>query len=53
MTIRPWKTLESKYILKDKWMTLRADRCETPDGVVVEPYYVQEPCDWVHIVVAL
>lgn len=50
MTIKPWKTVESKYILKDRWMTLRADRCETAEGVIVEPYYVQEPCDWVHIV---
>jgi ADP-ribose pyrophosphatase len=50
MTIRPWKTIESNYILKDKWMTLRADRCETADGVLVEPYYVQEPGNWVHIV---
>ena len=31
-------------------MTLRVDRCETPDGIIVDPYYVQEPCDWVHVV---
>ena len=31
-------------------MVLRADRCETADGVVVDPYYVQEPPDWVQIV---
>lgn len=31
-------------------MVLRADRCETACGVTVEPYYVQEPHDWVQIV---
>lgn len=31
-------------------MTLRADRCETASGLVVEPYYVQEQPDWVHVV---
>ena len=31
-------------------MTLRADKCETPDGIIVEPYYVQEPQDWAHVV---
>lgn len=50
MTIKPWRILESKYLIKDKWMTLRADRCETSDQVIVEPYYVQEPCDWTHVV---
>lgn len=31
-------------------MNLRADKCLTPSGVVVDPYYVQQPMDWVHIV---
>ena len=31
-------------------MTLRADHCETARGVTVDPYYVQEPNDWVQIV---
>jgi 8-oxo-dGTP pyrophosphatase MutT (NUDIX family) len=31
-------------------MTLRADRCETETGVVIDPYYVQEPEDWVQVV---
>jgi 8-oxo-dGDP phosphatase len=46
----PWKTLSSRYIVRDRWMTLRADRCETGAGVVLDPYYVQEPEDWVQVV---
>jgi 8-oxo-dGTP pyrophosphatase MutT (NUDIX family) len=46
----PWKTLSSRYVLRERWMTLRADRCETATGVVIDPYYVQEPEDWVQVV---
>jgi 8-oxo-dGTP pyrophosphatase MutT (NUDIX family) len=50
MTIKPWKTINSRYVIRDPWMVLRADRCETAGGVVLDPYYVQEPPDWVQIV---
>jgi len=50
MAIIPWKTLDSRYLIRDPWMVLRADRCETGHGVTVDPYYVQEPQDWVQIV---
>lgn len=50
MPLKPWKTLESTYLIRDPWMTLRADKCETSTGIVIEPYYVQEPMDWVHVV---
>ncbi|MCB0323653.1 MAG: NUDIX hydrolase [Bdellovibrionales bacterium] len=36
--------------MEDRWLTLRADRCETADGVFLDPYYVVETNDWVHIV---
>jgi ADP-ribose pyrophosphatase len=42
-----WKTLSSKYLFKDNWLTMRADTCETPDGKSVSPYYVYEFPDWV------
>lgn len=50
MAITPWKTLDSRYVIRDRWMTLRADRCETAAGVLVDPYYIQVPEDWVQIV---
>lgn len=50
MTITPWKTVDSRYLIRDRWMVLRADRCVTAGGVTVYPYYVQEPPDWVQIV---
>lgn len=42
-----WKTLSSKYLFKDNWLTMRADKCERPDGKIIEPYYVYEFPDWV------
>jgi ADP-ribose pyrophosphatase len=42
-----WKTLATKYLFTDNWLTLRADTCETPEGKVVTPYYVYEFPDWV------
>lgn len=50
MAITPWKIIGSRYLIRDSWMVLRADRCETARGVTIDPYYVQEPCDWVQIV---
>jgi len=50
MAFERWKVTNSRYVVRDRWMTLRADRCETASGVVLDPYYVQEPADWVHIV---
>jgi len=42
-----WKTLSSTFLFKDNWLTLRADRCQRPDGKIIDPYYVYEFPDWV------
>src|SRR5690606_33114208 len=42
-----WKTLATEYIFKDLWCKVRRDKCETPSGVIVDPYYVNEFPDWV------
>lgn len=41
-----WKILSSKYLFKDLWFTVRQDRCETPTGKIVDPYYVYEFPTW-------
>jgi 8-oxo-dGTP pyrophosphatase MutT (NUDIX family) len=48
--VRNWTLLESHHIVKDRWLGLRADRCRTPDGAIIEPFYVLEYPDWVQIV---
>lgn len=42
-----WKTLSSKYLFNDLWFKVRKDVCETPNGKIVEPYYVYEFTPWV------
>jgi len=48
---RFWKRIRSKVLLSDRWITVRADTCVTPENVTIEPYYVLEYPDWVHAVV--
>ncbi|MCF3108501.1 NUDIX hydrolase [Niabella sp. CC-SYL272] len=42
-----WKTISSEYLFKDLWFTVRRERCETPQGKIVDPYYVYEFPTWV------
>jgi len=37
-----WKTLSSKYLSRHIYFTAREDRCEMPDGTIVEQYFVVE-----------
>jgi ADP-ribose pyrophosphatase len=45
-----WKLLDSHYIHKGPWATLRTDKCEMPDGRIVDDYYVLEYPNWVNAV---
>ncbi|RBL91564.1 DNA mismatch repair protein MutT [Chitinophaga flava] len=45
-----WTLLSSEYLFRDNWLTARKDRCLTPQGNIVEPYYVLEYSDWVNAV---
>ncbi len=42
-----WKILSSEYLFSDLWFKVRKDRCETPEGKIVDPYYVYEFPTWV------
>ena len=45
----PWKCLDSKHLVRDQWISLRADRVELPNGNVLDPYYVLEEKEWGHV----
>jgi 8-oxo-dGTP pyrophosphatase MutT (NUDIX family) len=47
--MKPWLRLKSETLLSDRWLTLRADDCELPNGRRLSPYYVLEEKDWVQI----
>lgn len=50
--VLPWRTLASHEVIANRWLTLREERCERPDGGIVEDYYIVSEPD-VACVVAL
>ena len=44
-----WLKIGSKEVVSDRWLKLTADRCQLPNGSVLEPYYVLHDSDWVHV----
>jgi ADP-ribose pyrophosphatase len=47
---RDWHIVDSTYIVKDRWLSLRADVCRLPSGRTIAPYYVLEYPSWVNVV---
>jgi ADP-ribose pyrophosphatase len=45
-----WEKLDSRYLVKEKWATLRVDTCKMPDGTLIDDYYVLEYPDWVNAI---
>lgn len=45
-----WTLLSSQYIHKGPWATLRSDKCEMPDGRIVNEYFVLEYPNWANAV---
>ena len=45
-----WKLLDSKYLVQNEWIAVRADRCEMPNGRLIDPYYIVESGNYVNIV---
>lgn len=50
MEILKWKTLSSKYLVREKWATLRIDVCDLQNGVTKDDYYVLEYPNWVNAI---
>ena len=45
-----WELLDSKILFEDKWIKIRQDRCRTKNDLIIDPYYVLEYPDWVHLI---
>lgn len=50
MEILKWQKLSSRYLVKEKWATLRVDTCELQNGTVKDDYYVLEYPDWANAI---
>lgn len=47
--MHPWKKLDSSLVVHDRWFHLTADRCQLPDGPVLDPFYVVHEKEWAHV----
>jgi len=47
---RPWKVLESKHAVADRWLRLRTDVVSSPTGRILSPCPVVEAPDWVDVI---
>lgn len=45
-----WRVRQVQEVVRDRWIDLRAETCETPEGHDIDPYYVISYPDWVNIV---
>src|SRR5215210_6359600 len=43
-----WKVLESQYLHKQPWFTVRKEKCELPNGKIMQAYYTLEYPAWVN-----
>jgi len=50
MEIKKWEKLSSRYLVKEKWATLRVDTCKLQTGVVKDDYYVLEYPNWANAI---
>ena len=45
----PWKTIDSHYLLKRRWINLREDHVRLANGTELDSFYVVEYPDWVAV----
>lgn len=50
MTIRPWRRTGTRTVHQDRWVHLRAEAWVTGAGKVLDPWYMLDWADWVHVV---
>lgn len=44
-----WKVIQSEYLHKEPWLTIRKEVCEMPNGHVIPAFYTNEYPDWVNV----
>lgn len=50
MEILKWQKIASKYLVREKWATLRVDTCKLQNGAIKDDYYVLEYPNWVNAI---
>lgn len=50
LSITKWNILESEYLLRHKYMTLRKDKVQLANGHVIDDYFVIEKANWINVI---
>jgi 8-oxo-dGTP pyrophosphatase MutT (NUDIX family) len=45
-----WKVLDSQYLARERWYTVRVDRVQIPSGTIIPKYWISEYPPWVNVV---
>jgi 8-oxo-dGTP pyrophosphatase MutT (NUDIX family) len=48
-SLRPWTADSSRVLVDSPWIRLRAERCVTQRGAVLDPFFLLDYPEWVHI----
>ena len=49
-TVRPWRrTGDARSLVRDRWIHLRAEAWENGAGAALDPWYMLDSPDWVHV----
>lgn len=46
---KQWQVLNSEYLIREPWCTVRKDRVKLPTGAEIPSYYILEYPNWVNI----
>ena len=47
--MKPWKLLDSEYLVDAPWLKVAKETCELPNGKVIDDFYTLWQPDWVLI----
>ena len=45
-----WRVLQSEYVAREPWYTVRVERVQLPSGTIIPKYWVSEYPPWVNVV---
>ena len=48
--IANWKIIDSEYLLRHQYMTLRKDKVELNNGHIIDDYFVIEKANWINVI---
>ena len=47
--MKPWKLLDSEFLVNAPWLKVAKEKCELPNGKVIDDFYTLWQPDWVLI----